>query len=135
MLVSISNWVCETYSVDETDLKSLQIEKPEGCEVTSENLYFPPYDMRCPNFRMKMEEFYFRHHRIDSSTPLREELRSTVECPNDSRPYEYLRSMKSERNSLILEDCPPPEHGSFSDGWPNLEMLKFNNFGNQTKTP
>lgn len=37
--------------------------------------------------------------------------------------------MKSNRNSLAFTDCQLPEHGSFGDGWPKLEYLEFENYG------
>ncbi len=121
--------ICESYTVSEEEFKKLQIEEPEGCEISPSVDHYEMI-MTCPGFTMTMTTHNIAKKSSDLS--LREEiveLRSVVQCSDNSSPYAHLRLTNSKRNSLMLKNCPLPEHGSFGDGWPNLEMFKFENYG------
>lgn len=126
--------ICETFIVPEDETEKLQIEKPEGCEILSIPSGYR-YFMTCRGFSMQMASYTIRSDPIDPSLANKEVLSSTVECSHNPPPYIHLRLINSKRNSLMLENCPPPEHGSFGEGWPNLEIFKFENYGNFEPLP
>lgn len=120
--------VCRTLAVSEEELKKLQIEVPEDCEISDISFDSGKY-MTCPGFSMEMSTQNLTKEPSDRDSQLVEELISVVHCSNNSLPYKYLRQANSKRNSLIMADCRLPEHGSFGDGWPNLETFHYENFG------
>lgn len=111
-------------------LGSITCEKIEVPEICSDSTafsvrYFGYHDFkRCPGFDLFMETNSFKKDGQDIV-----EYRSEVNCSTNNLPYEYLLDMKSNRNSLAFTDCQLPEHGSFGDGWPKLEYLEFENYG------
>lgn len=102
--------------------ESEEIKSPEDCAISTTNGYV--HFITCPDLRMEMETYYIRNNFGDDFI----ENRSLIQCSTNSSPYKYLPYMKSKRNSLKFENCQLPEHGSFGDGWPKLEFLKFINF-------
>lgn len=124
--------VSVTFAASEEEIGNLQIKEPDDCYVAKIISFDYDHLMTCPGFIMEMST---RNMTKEPSDPnprpnlqLRKELRSIVKCSKNISPYEYLRQTNSKRNSLMLKKCPPPVHGSFGEGWPNLEIFKFENY-------
>lgn len=115
--------VCEAYLPVRFN-ENEKIENPENCTISTSNGGYVHF-LTCPDLFMSMETYINRNDYDQVSM----EYRSTVACTPQFLPYKYLPHTKSNRNSLVLDKCQPPEHGSFGDGWPQLEYLKFQNFG------
>lgn len=110
-------------ALDVPNVEEDKIEVPENCTFSDANNGFQ-HLLTCPDLFMVMQTEHIQNNGEDFV-----EYRSTVDCSTDSLPYKYLPNMKSNRNSLVFHDCQLPEHGFFGDGWPKLEYLEFENYG------
>ncbi len=105
------------------------IEIPENCTLSSEDSSedTDKYWLTCPELLMAMEATIYNDNHVQNFTQYESKIKCSPELSPNFLPYKYLPNMKSERNSLWLEDCQLPEHGSFGDGWPRLNFFFFFN--------
>lgn len=107
-----------------------KIDIPENCTIDA------PYGfiqcVRCPEFSMELV-YYINKYYDDDYLQEYHEYKAKINCEPNSFPYQYLSHARSNRNSLELENCQPPENGSFGAGWPQLEYLTVISYGENLK--
>lgn len=132
LLISIVN--CDNYDERFRFVRPFKeyekIDIPENCTIDAHYGYIQY--AQCPDFDMALEDYINKYYDDDYLQEYHE-YKTKIKCKPNSSPYKYLSNARSNRNSLELENCQPPENGSIGDGWPRLEYITVNSYGENLK--